>query len=215
MNKSMYSLILTDEVIARIDRLAYEKGMNRSQLIDHLLAREVGMSTREHQTRSIIYYTVSQINTQATSLRVHMDRGSMEVDTFVKYKYNPTIKYGFDIIEEGGRLLGLLKVQSRSTAAALRNNLDAFFCLLSVIDDRYGQFLRIPARKQTDTGRYHRTVVLPKLFEDTDDAQKVADRLSAAILLVDDAMQNYFNALHSPSQSRIVEEAYLKRLRDI
>ena len=86
MNKSMYSLILTDEVIARIDRLAYEKGMNRSQLIDHLLAREVGMSTREHQTRSIIYYTVSQINTQATSLRVHMDRGSMEVDTFVKYK---------------------------------------------------------------------------------------------------------------------------------
>ena len=49
MNKSMYSLILTDEVIARIDRLAYEKGMNRSQLIDHLLAKEVGMHTREHQ----------------------------------------------------------------------------------------------------------------------------------------------------------------------
>ncbi|HIR34531.1 MAG TPA: hypothetical protein IAC91_00335 [Candidatus Faecimorpha stercoravium] len=210
MNKSMYSLILTDEVIARIDRLAYEKGMNRSQLIDHLLAKEVGMHTREHQTRTIISYTVSQINTQESSLHGHMDRGSMEVATYVKYKYNPTIKYGFDIIEENNAPLGLLKIQSRSTAAALRNNLDTFFCLLSVIDDHHHQLFRIPTKKQTDAGRYQRTIVLPRLFENTDDAQTVADRLSASILLVDDTMQSYFNSLRSPSLNRIVEDTYLR-----
>ena len=38
MQKSMYSLILSDAVVARIDQMAYEKGMSRSQLIDQILA---------------------------------------------------------------------------------------------------------------------------------------------------------------------------------
>ena len=37
MQKSMYSLILSDAVVSRIDQLAYEKGMSRSQLIDQIL----------------------------------------------------------------------------------------------------------------------------------------------------------------------------------
>ena len=51
MTKTMYSLILTDAVIEKIDRMAYEKGISRSQMIDHLLAREVGLSTPEQKTR--------------------------------------------------------------------------------------------------------------------------------------------------------------------
>ena len=94
--------------------------------------------------------------------------------------------------------------------ALLRNHLDTFFCLLSVIDDHHHHLFRIPTRKQSDTGRYQRTIVLPSLFENNDDAQIVADRLSASILLVDDTMQSYFNSLRSPSLNRIVEDTYLR-----
>lgn len=54
MKKSMYSLILTDQVVEKIDQIAYQEGMSRSQLIDHLLAQQVGMATPEQKIRSIM-----------------------------------------------------------------------------------------------------------------------------------------------------------------
>lgn len=107
MTKTMYSLILTDEVIERIDRLAYEKGMSRSQMVDHLLAREVGLSTPEQQTRLIVRHAADRMSENVPSLQLHIrsDLGSMEIATFVKFKYNPSIKYSFDILaSDGGSL---------------------------------------------------------------------------------------------------------------
>lgn len=38
MGKSVYSLVLGDEVIAAADRVAYQKNMSRSALINQILA---------------------------------------------------------------------------------------------------------------------------------------------------------------------------------
>ena len=38
MGKSLYSLILSDEVVSRVDRLASRQGLNRSQLVNRILA---------------------------------------------------------------------------------------------------------------------------------------------------------------------------------
>ena len=132
MTKNMYSLILTDAVVERIDRLAYEKGISRSQMIDHLLAKEVGLSTPEQQTRLIVRHTADRMSAATPALQMHVrsDQGSIEVATYVKFKYNPSIKYSFDIINNQGRPFGILKVSSRSTSADLRGHLDAFLQLL-------------------------------------------------------------------------------------
>ena len=41
MNKSVYSLVLSDEVIAAVDRAAYRAGMRRSAFINGVLAEAV------------------------------------------------------------------------------------------------------------------------------------------------------------------------------
>ena len=38
MKKSTYSVVLSDRVVAEIDRLAYRKGTNRSSMINEILA---------------------------------------------------------------------------------------------------------------------------------------------------------------------------------
>ena len=61
MKKSMYSLILTDQVVEKIDQIAYQEGMSRSQLIDHLLAQQVGMATPEQKIRSIMEQVADRV----------------------------------------------------------------------------------------------------------------------------------------------------------
>lgn len=45
MKKSVYSLMLFDEIVERIDDMAYMHHTNRSQLINDILADYVGMET--------------------------------------------------------------------------------------------------------------------------------------------------------------------------
>ena len=47
MKKSLYSIILSDEVVNEIDRLAYKANTNRSNMINQILAEYVSYTTPE------------------------------------------------------------------------------------------------------------------------------------------------------------------------
>ena len=47
MNKSVYSLVLADEIVQEIDRLAYEAGASRSAMVNQILADHVRYTTPE------------------------------------------------------------------------------------------------------------------------------------------------------------------------
>ena len=151
-------------------------------------------------------------NVPSLQLHIRSDLGSMEIATFVKFKYNPSIKYSFDILASDGRQLGVLKITSRSTSAELRTHLDSFLQLLSAIDRRYMCSFLIPDDPKASSGRFQRPVYLPRLFEETEDPEEIAERLSNYIVLIDDTMQSYFASLWSPSLQEDVESAYLKHL---
>ena len=47
MKKSMYSLMLADEVVKAVDELAAEQGTNRSNMINQILAERLELVTPE------------------------------------------------------------------------------------------------------------------------------------------------------------------------
>ena len=53
MNKSVYSLVLSDEIVQEIDRLAYEAGASRSAMINQILADYVRYTTPEKRMREV------------------------------------------------------------------------------------------------------------------------------------------------------------------
>ena len=53
MGKSVYSLALSDEIIAEVDRLAYQNGTNRSGLINSILAEYLQFTTPEQRMREV------------------------------------------------------------------------------------------------------------------------------------------------------------------
>ena len=63
--------MLFDEIVEKIDQLAYENNTNRSQLINDILAEKIGLETPEQQVQKILEQldqnlsdtlSVSQIN---------------------------------------------------------------------------------------------------------------------------------------------------------
>ena len=47
MGKSVYSLVLMDEVVDAIDQMAYRNNTSRSNLINQILAEHVSLATPE------------------------------------------------------------------------------------------------------------------------------------------------------------------------
>ena len=45
MKKTLYSLMLSEDVVAEVDRLAHRMGTNRSNLINQILAEHVNLVT--------------------------------------------------------------------------------------------------------------------------------------------------------------------------
>lgn len=53
LSKSVYSVVLMDDVVDAVDRLAYEAGTNRSNMINRILAEYVQLATPEQRMQDI------------------------------------------------------------------------------------------------------------------------------------------------------------------
>ena len=53
LSKSVYSLVLDDEVVSAADSLAYQRNLSRSALINQLLAEALSCMTPEKRNRSV------------------------------------------------------------------------------------------------------------------------------------------------------------------
>lgn len=128
MKKSVYSLVLMDDVVDAIDKLAYSFGMSRSQLINEILAEKVAMRTPGQRLQQLFeeistYLTPHeqfQIQNQAAE---HM----YSIKSVLRYKYNPTIRYSFYINQQQGQLVGQLRIVSRTQSSVLSGYLKTFF----------------------------------------------------------------------------------------
>ena len=59
MKKSVYSLVLSDDVVEAVDRAAYQNGLSRSAMVNQILADYVSYTTPEKRMREIF----SQVDT--------------------------------------------------------------------------------------------------------------------------------------------------------
>ena len=55
MKKTLYSLMLNEEVVREIDRMAHRMGTNRSALINQILADYTSVMTPERRIESIFH----------------------------------------------------------------------------------------------------------------------------------------------------------------
>ena len=126
MKKSVYSLVLMDDVIKAVDTEAYRRGTSRSNLINQILAENLSCVTPEMRMHDIFQTMSDMIN---SSFRIQQQRSAslMTLRTALEYKYRPTINYKVELDRLPDKYIGTLKVQIRTQSDVLTEMFGNFF----------------------------------------------------------------------------------------
>lgn len=212
MKKSVYSLVLMDDVVEAIDELAYSFGMSRSNLINQILAEKVALTTPEQYLQRIFEslsdclrpYTHFQIQNQAAE---HM----YSVKSVLRYKYNPTIRYCVYLGQHESYLTGQLKVISRTQSDLLYFYLNEFFELWGRIENEVAPTLW----EREEGSKWLRTLSL-QTFQKPSQSDDLASALSSYIKVLDDGLKLYFEALEDEKgKYKILREHYRKHYKQM
>lgn len=191
MNKSVYSLVLSDEVVEAVDRLAYSMRMSRSALINSLLAEAVSYTTPEKRI-SGIFGAIGQMMDDGFLIREQPSDAMLSIRSALKYKYKPVIRYGLELYRSFEKTIGQLKVSFRTQSEQLKANLTEFLKLWAELENTYVvKFFPEGISYTIDDGRFTRTFRLPAEREHQTD-EELARAIAEYIKMFDEILKIYF-----------------------
>ncbi len=136
MGKSVYSIVLDDAVVRAVDHYAGSCGISRSAAINRILAQHVQMDTGEQAVRQI--FDALQQMAQGTALQMlSASEAQMQLRSPLRYKYNPTVRYQFELSPQHPTDMGLFRVGLRTQNAALLDCLEQFYRLWCLFEQHY------------------------------------------------------------------------------
>ncbi len=189
MAKSAYSIILDDDIVAAIDKMAYSLGTNRSGLINRILAEKVSYITPEQRVQHIIQLVLDNISDNMTFQPLPAGTNLL-LKSAVKYKYNPTVRYSVTLSPQN-HILGELKVSLRTQNTALLTELDNFLKNWVSWEKAYlPDKLPVSVHYVIEAGRFVRQLALPDTIKNDDiAAQAIWDYIN----VFDSVLKQYFH----------------------
>ncbi len=208
MNKSVYSLVLADEIVQEIDRLAFEASASRSAMINQILAEYVRFTTPEKRMREVFSAIEHMLMGSVFEPQLQPSESMFSLRSALDYKYNPSIRYSVELYQNARPLLGELRVSVRSQNSALVLAMLQFFKLWTRIETTY--IGRVECAMQD--GRYFRKLRLSE--ENKLDNEKIGEGIAGYIRLLDSALKTYFEWINEPATATTrVEKLYVNYIR--
>lgn len=218
MSKSVYSLVLTDEIVRAIDSLAYRMNTSRSALIDRILAEKLSMQTPEIRMRNIMENIGSFFDDEIFRLQTAAGDGGMLIKSPLPYKYKPTIRYSVELLRED-RYLGRLKVSFRTQNMALMELMNDFLTCFANIERRYlSRFDGIDVVMQIDNDKMVRMLNKPLIKDgrSVSDPNLIAEAIADYVNFLDRAIKLYFeNADNRKQAVSLVDSLYNERIKTL
>lgn len=218
MSKSVYSLVLTDEIVRAIDSLAYRMNTSRSALIDRILAEKLSMQTPEIRMRNIMENIGSFFDDEIFRLQTAAGDGGMLIKSPLPYKYKPTIRYSVELLRED-RYLGRLKVSFRTQNMALMELMNDFLTCFANIERRYlSRFDGIDVVMQIDNDKMVRMLNKPFIKDgrSVSDPNLIAEAIADYVNFLDRAIKLYFeNADNRKQAVSLVDSLYNERIKTL
>lgn len=205
MDKSIYSLVLSDSVVEAVDSLARAAGLSRSAMVNQLLAERVSCTTPEMRLRELLQSVQSSMN-EAFYLMEQPSAGTLSCRSALKYRYNPTVRYSVELYSKGGSA-GELKVYFRTQNVQLISDLTGFFRCWAALEQRYiSSALSQDIIYTIENGRFTRTLNMPREAVSLEQiGQAVADYMA----MFDAALKEYFACLPDATAAEAaVAESY-------
>lgn len=205
--KNIYSLVLSDDVVEAVDRLARSSGLSRSAMVNQLLAERVCCVTPEMRLKSITSAILSAVGGEFF-LTEQPSAATVACKTALKYRYKPTLRYSVELFSAGGKRAGELRISVRTQSSQLYEDLCGFFTCWTKLEQKY-----IAGKISQDIvfaiepGRFTRTLNMPPQgIPDEVLGQAVADYMA----MLDEAMKQYFAQLPDSKRAAAAAETCYK-----
>ena len=186
MSKSLYSLLLDDEVVASLDRLALARGMSRSALANAVLAEYAEVLTPEERINRV-FRKLDELMGGNRDIVPFLteNRPTMSLKRSLAYKYRPTIRYEVELYRAPEGDIGEISVIFRTTSAGLMEAVTAFFRLWCRLENTYLAPLGRGEITYELTGGRLRRRIRPK----DPDPETLSRQLADYITMLDDLMK--------------------------
>lgn len=238
MKKNVYSLVLSEDVIAAVDRLAYQHSTNRSNMINQILAEYVSYVTPEKRMQQILKQVEALLNGQDT-FQVMLGNSSdsmLSLRSALSYKYNPTVRYSVELYRNGSAsglatpagmadnpAVGVLKVSLRTQNANLILTMQRFYELWIRLEQHYlgaGSASSAGGRSYTVEGGRMTRELRPARAPSAGSAgatiteQTLGQAIARYVQTLDQCMKVYFYNLENPGGAiREMENRYATYLQ--
>ncbi|MBR2376164.1 MAG: ribbon-helix-helix protein, CopG family [Clostridia bacterium] len=206
MSKSVYSLVLNDEVVELIDKMARYNGLSRSNMIEKILADATGYETPEKRAYNI-FEEIERLISKSQSMR-YLSQPSQYMASIMSaldYRYNPAIKYSVELFPNSDHL-GQLKVTLRTQNSILINLISDFYTFYTYLEKKY---YNSNAVFMFDGAKITRLFDFPTVNITT---KELAEQLTLYVKQFDELLNVYFNNLTLDTNRLLylVEKRYLE-----
>jgi len=204
MKKTLYSLMLSDDVVQAVDAMAHRMGTSRSGLVNQILADYVSVPTPERRVNDI-FQAIEELIAPSRELVPFFAPGSptMSMKSSLAYKYRPTVKYEVEL-DPSGEKLGELSVIFRTQSAELIAAMAEFFRLwVRIENDCLAPLLGGRLECALYDGKFVRPIAVPRNRDCT--APELAGAISDYVQLFDRELKEYLGGSASAAD---VERAY-------
>lgn len=213
MSKSVYSLVLSDDVVRAVDQAAYALNTSRSNLINQVLAEYVSFITPEKKMKDIFESLISMLQQRdAFQVQTQGSDSMLSIRSPLRVKYNPTIKYTVELFRNDGNEVGELRIMTRTQSSSLIQLLNQFFRVFSQIEKQYifQFFPDVTPEYQIQEGKLLRKFSL--LQKDCDN-QEIGIAIARYIQMIDQALKASINV--APEQQvYAIEQIYRDYLKE-
>ena len=189
MSKSVYSIILNDEVVYLVDKMARINGLSRSNMIEQILASAVTYETPEIRA-SNVFDEIERLINASSSMRylAQPSQYMASIMSALDYRYNPAIKYSVELFPNSDHL-GQLKVTLRTQNGILINLISDFYNFYTYIEKKH---YNKNARHMFDGVKFTRLFDFPS---QNVSAKVLAQKLTEYVKDFDELLNVYFNNL--------------------
>ncbi|MDY3213888.1 MAG: hypothetical protein SOW77_01205 [Ruminococcus sp.] len=208
MQKSIYSLVLMDDVIAAVDKEAYRLNTSRSNLINQILAEHLACVTPEMKMQEI-FNSISDMLEGHFQIQQQNSNFLMTIKSALQYKYKPTVNYKVELFRNPNNYIGQIKVQIRSQSSTIIKLFEDFFKLWVQLEANI-----LVNKIQSDyifkleSGKFVRQLFNPKNISDNE----LGQALYSYINVLDKAIKLYFSAPSDfNSKLPLITKLYIKQ----
>ncbi|MDY3845486.1 MAG: hypothetical protein SOZ62_01055 [Eubacteriales bacterium] len=201
MSKNVYSLVLTDEIVSEIDRLAYKNGTNRSGMINRILAEYISYTTPEMRIGKVFEHIGSLLgDTDNFKMAIPASDTLFSFNSSLIYKYHPSIRYSVELYRDESNALGEIRVSMRTQNSTLILAMIEFYRLWTKIEKAHVGDVVV---RIDETGRYSREIK-PRFKRGAErklDTDTVGRMIAEYISAFDSAMKCFFANINFPNKA--------------